>query len=244
MWTLTINRPEVHNCVDGETAVAIAESIESFKEDREACVLVVTGAGSRAFCVGADLKDPAGLMEHRFSQVAGPMGFARLDPDKPTVAAIEGYCFAGGLELAAWCDFRIAAEGAQFGALNRRWGVPFIDGGTQRFARIVGFSSAMYMIETGVRFDASKALQMGFVQEVVDDGTALARARELAGAIASYPQQSIRSDRRAVIEGIGRSLDQAIVRERELGVASLSDPELAKGLIRFASGDRPESPTV
>jgi len=146
-----LNRPAVRNCVDGETAVGLAEAIEAFAADGDARVLVVTGAGDLAFCAGADLKNPWSLLEHRFVDAAGPMGFARLDPGKPTIAAINGYCFAGGFELAAWCDFRVAAVNAEFGCLSRRWGVPYTDGGTQRFARIMGLGNALYLLETGAR---------------------------------------------------------------------------------------------
>src|SRR5512134_137391 len=175
---LRINRPDVRNCVDGETAVGLGEAIEAFASDAGARVLVVTGAGDLAFCAGADLKDPTSLLRHRYVDAAGPMGFARLDPGKPTIAAVNGYCFAGGFELAAWCDFRVAAANAEFGCLSRRWGVPYTDGGTQRFARIVGQGHALYLLETGARIDARRAYEMGFVQEVVPQGQALDRALE------------------------------------------------------------------
>src|SRR5512139_3264832 len=129
---LYINRPEVRNCVDGETAVGLAEAIGAFAADGDARVLVVTGAGDLAFCAGADLKNAASLFQHEYVDKAGPMGFARLDPGKPTIAAVNGYCFAGGGELAAWCDARVASANAEFGCLSRRWGVPYADGGTQR----------------------------------------------------------------------------------------------------------------
>src|SRR3990172_295405 len=171
---LRINRPAVRNCVDGETAVGLAEAIEAFAADGDARVLVVTGAGDLAFCAGAALKNPWSLLEHRFVDAAGPMGFARLDPGKPTIAAINGYCFAGGFELAAWCDFRIAAANAEFGCLSRRWGGPYTDGGTQRLAGLLGLGNALYLLETGARIDARRARQMGFLQEGVPEGHALA----------------------------------------------------------------------
>ena len=158
---LRINRPEVRNCVDGETAVGLGDGIEAFALDPSARVLVVTGSGGVSFCAGADLKDPASLFQHRHLDSAGPMGFARLDPGKPTIAAINGFCFAGGFELAAWCDFRIAASNAEFGCLSRRWGVPYLDGGTQRFARIMGVGNALYLLETGARIDAQRAMALG-----------------------------------------------------------------------------------
>lgn len=239
---LTINRPEVHNCVDGETAAAIATAIKEFKAG-DSKVLVVTGAGGRAFCSGADLKSGNTLMSHPFVDEAGPMGFARLDPEKPTIAAVEGYCFAGGMELAAWCDFRIASETAEFGALNRRWGVPFVDGGTQRFARIVGAGNALYLLETGIKLGAAKALQMGLVQEVVAAGEALSRALELAGRITDYPQASLRADRAAAIATWGVDLDEGLLLEASMGRSTVDDPEMAEGLRRFATGDRPAPPT-
>lgn len=239
---LTLNRPDVHNCVDGETATALASAIKRFASEDSARVLVVTGAGDKAFCSGADLKHAYELLEHQFVEEAGPMGFARLDPGKPVIGAVNGYCFAGGLELAAWCDVRIAAENAEFGALNRRWGVPFTDGGTQRFARIAGLGNALYLIETGVRIDARRAYEMGLVQEVVPRGKALSRALEIAERVAGYPQASLRADRRATLEGFGMDLREGLMLEAKLCIPTVNDPELAAGLGRFASHDRPEAP--
>jgi len=228
--------------VDGETATLLARAIEAFAADDRAHVLVVTGAGRRAFCSGADLKSAGDLLRHPFVERAGPMGFARLDPGKPTIAAVNGYCFAGGLELAAWCDFRIAAAGAEFGALNRRWGVPFVDGGTQRFARIVGQGNALWLVETGVRIDARRALAIGLVQEVVEGDDALPRALELARAIAAYPQASLRADRKALLATWGLALADGLRLEAQGGLASARDPEMAAGLERFARHDRPDAP--
>lgn len=239
---LTLNRPEVHNCVDGEMAEGLAEAIEGFGADANASALVVTGAGEKAFCSGADLKNVATLTSHRYVDRTGPMGFAQLDPEKPTIAAVNGYCFAGGFELACWCDFRIAAENAQFGALNRRWGVPFTDGGTQRFARIAGMGNALYLIETGVRIDARRAFDLGMVQEVVPRGGALERALALAERIAEYPQASIRADRAAALRGFGMPLDEALRMEVEVTLPTGRDPEMWAGLDRFAGHDRPDPP--
>ncbi|MCL6639972.1 MAG: enoyl-CoA hydratase/isomerase family protein [Candidatus Rokubacteria bacterium] len=241
---LTLNRPEVHNCVDAETAVLLAQAIERFAADDAARVLVVTGTGGTAFCSGADLKDIDALTRHPYVERASPMGFARLDPGKPTLAAVNGYCFAGGMELACWCDFRIAEAHAEFGALNRRWGVPFFDGGTQRFARIVGQGHALWMIETGVRFDARHALTIGLVQEVVPTGRSLDRALELAQAIARYPQASLRTDRQATLATFGLSLDEGLRYEAEIGLRSAQDPEMKAGLDRFARRDRPAPPRL
>jgi enoyl-CoA hydratase len=240
---LTINRPEVHNCVDGETADGIAAAIDAFTADDEARVLVVTGAGGRAFCSGADLKAAGSLVGRADAKRTAPMGFAKLDPGKPTIAAIEGYCFAGGFELAAWCDFRVAGDTAEFGCLSRRWGVPYVDGGTQRFPRIVGLGNALYLLETGARIDAGRARDMGFLQEVVPPGGALARALELAEGIATYPNQpGILADRASAIAAWDQPLREGLDREGEAGIATLSDPSLADGLARFAAGARPESP--
>jgi enoyl-CoA hydratase len=239
---LTINRPQDHNCINAETAVAMARSIVAFAGDPDARVLVVTGAGPSSFSSGADLKHTQALWAHESFEEAGPLGFARLDPGKPTIAAVNGYCFAGGMELAAWCDFRVAAENAEFGVLNRRWGVPLIDGGTQRFTKLLGLGNALYLIESGVRVGARRAQALGFVQEVVPEGQALPRALELAARVADYPQASLRSDRRAARASSGLALDEGLLLERQLAAATLEDPEMAEGLRRFMNGDRPEPP--
>lgn len=239
---ITLNRPDAHNSITAGMAVGLAEGIDAFAADDSARVLVITGAGDRAFCSGANLKDVDELMRHAHTERAGPIGFAKLDPGKPTIAAVNAYCFAGGMELACWCDFRIAAANAEFGALNRRWGVPFIDGGTQRFPRIIGQGNALYMIETGARIDASRAMAFGLVQEVVPAGAALERALELAGRIAGYPQASLRADRAATLATYGLSLDAGLYLESGLGRPTASDPEMLEGLRNFVSGNRPEAP--
>jgi len=225
---VTINRPDVHNCVDTPTAQALEDAVKTFDADGSLRVLILSGAGKKAFCSGADLKDPPRFRE------AGPMGISRLEVSKPTIAAINGYCYAGGLELACWCDFRIGDPSSSFGVLNRRWGVPLIDGGTQRLPRIVGLGNALYLIESGVRIDAQAALRMGLVQEVVDDP--LARALELAGRIAGYPQASLVADREGAIKLDG------IEAERVRGEATIGIDEMRTGLERFRSGDRPAPP--
>ena len=240
---LRINRPDQRNCVDGETAVGLGEAIEAFGADDSARVLVVTGAGDLAFCAGADLKSGQSLLQHPYVDKAGPMGFARLDPGKPTIAAVNGYCFAGGFELAAWCDFRIAASNAEFGCLSRRWGVPYTDGGTQRFARIMGIGNALYMLETGARIDARRAYEMGFVQEVVGEGEALARTTQLAEWIATYPNYpGIRADREAALSTFGVGLDEGLLLEARLVRPQLFSEEMLAGLERFAGGARDDSP--
>ncbi len=226
---VTINRPEVRNCVDTETADMLEEAVRSFDADDGARVLVLTGAGTQAFCSGADLKSPPRFRE------AGPMGMSRLEVSKPTIASIAGYCYAGGLELACWCDFRLCDATALFGVVNRRWGVPLIDGGTQRLPRIVGLGNALYLIETGASIDATTALRMGLVQEVVTAGKALDRAVELAERIAEYPQASLLADRESALRLDG------IEAEAERGQATIGD-EMRAGLERFRTGDRPPPP--
>lgn len=250
---LRINRPEVRNCVDGETAEGLGRAIDAFAADDSARVLVVTGAGEQSFCAGADLKHAETLFQHAYVDRGGPMGFARLDPGKPTIAAINGYCFAGGGELAAWCDFRIGSESAEFGCLSRRWGVPYTDGGTQRFPRMLGTGNALYMLLAGVRFDARRALELGFLQEMVPANRALARAVELAEAIAGYPNfAGICADRRAVLAGASLDLDEALVLEARVVRPTCAEvgpdgnlrlnAEMAEGLARFAAGARDVSP--
>lgn len=239
---VTLNRPEAHNSITAGMAVGLAEAIDAFTADASARVLVVTGAGDRAFCAGANLKDVEELVHHAHSDRAGPIGFAKLDPGKPTIAAVNGYCFAGGMELACWCDFRIASASAEFGALNRRWGVPFIDGGTQRFPRIMGQGNALWMIETGVRIDAARAQAIGLVQEVVPDGAALDRALELADRIAGYPQASLLADRSATLATWGVGLEAGLFMEAGVCRPTLTDPEMWEGLQNFVAGNRPEPP--
>jgi enoyl-CoA hydratase/carnithine racemase len=237
-----VNRPEVHNAIDAATARLLRTALVRFGADEDARVLVVSGRGGRAFSSGADLTDGANLFAGREDPASGPLQFSGLDPGKPSIAAIEGYCFAGGLELACWCDFRVAGDTAEFGVINRRWGIPLVDGGTQRLPRVVGLSNALWMIETGVRIDARRAREIGLVQEVVPAGGALERALELADRVAEYPQASLMADREATLAAHGVPLDRGLALEGELGIHTLSDPELARGLDRYASGDRPEPP--
>jgi enoyl-CoA hydratase len=177
---LTINRPDVHNCIDAETADALSAAIEAFARSEGERVMIVTGAGGKAFCSGADLKTVEELMRRPGALRNAPLGFSNLEPAKPRIAAVEGYCIGGGIELACWCDFAIAGEEATFAALNRRSGVPWVDGGTQRMTRRIGLGNALYLMESGERIDAERARAMGLVQEVVPTGSALDRAVELA----------------------------------------------------------------
>ncbi|HEV8573501.1 MAG TPA: enoyl-CoA hydratase-related protein [Dehalococcoidia bacterium] len=240
-FVVSINRPEVRNCVDGETAGLLFEAVEAFKADDALDVLILTGAGEMAFCAGADLKNIGTLGARAGARDSGPMGISRItDVGKPTIAPVEGYCTAGGLELACWCDFRIASETAQFGVLNRRWGVPLVDGGTQRLPRIVGLGNALYLIETGALVNAGQAQRMGLVQEVVATGQALERAVEVARVLSTYPQGAIRNDRRATLEGLTLPLDEGLAHEAAVHRDTASDPAMAEWLARFAQGERPE----
>jgi enoyl-CoA hydratase len=239
---LILNRPDKHNNVDADLAMALADAIAAFGADESARVLVISGAGDVTFCAGANLKGMRELFEHRVTRSAGPMGFCRLDPDKPVIAAINGNCWAGGIELAVWCDFRIVDERARFGLLNKRWGVSLADGGTQRLARVVGLGNALYLIETGMAIDAHNAYRMGLAQEVVPAGTAVQRALALAEHIAGYGQDGIRADRRAAIAGFGMPLAQALELEAELCYGAAVTDEAMAGMARFARGSRPEPP--
>jgi enoyl-CoA hydratase len=241
-FVVTINRASVRNCVDGETAGLLTEAAEMFKTDETLDVMILTGAGEAAFCAGADLKALNTLSARPGAAASGPMGLTRItNVGKPTIAAVSGYCTAGGLEIAAWCDFRIASADAQFGVLNRRWGVPLVDGGTQRLPRIVGMGNAMYLIITGALIDARHALRMGLVQEVVPPGKALDRALEIAGVLSTYPQTAIRNDRQAALASFTLPINQGLKYEIETTRSSLSDPAMPAWLQRFAAGERPES---
>ena len=238
----TLNRPEVHNNVDAELAVCLAEGITAFGEDPEQKVLVITGAGEETFCSGANLKGMNELWEHPYTFSAGPMGFAMLDPGKPVIAAVNGWCLAGGVELASWCDFRIVAENARIGLLNKRWGLSLADGGTQRLPRIVGIGNALWMIETGIELDAHRAQLIGFAQEVVPVGEALDRAMELARHICTYPQVGLRADRQAAIGGFGMPLMDGLQLEVEICHPPVRAPEVVAGMQSFVAGSRPEPP--
>jgi enoyl-CoA hydratase len=209
---VTIDRPERHNAVDGDTAAALLGAFERFCAEDDAQVLVLTGAGEKAFCAGADLKAVDTL---DVDAPGGPLGFTRLTSPKPTIAAISGHCLAGGLELALWCDLRVATPASTFGCAERRWGVPLIDGGTQRLPRVVGIGRALDLMLTGRTIDAAEALSIGLLTRVADD--ALATALALAQEIAAFPQDTVRSDRMAALEGFGLPLADALALEAELG---------------------------
>ena len=227
---LTIDRPERRNAVDAATAASLRKGLENFEADAEARVLILTGAGGEAFCAGADLK----AIDLDVDHPAGPMGFTRLTPSKPTIAAIDGWCLAGGLELALWCDLRIATPGSVFGCFERRWGVPLIDGGTQRLPRVVGMGRAMELILTGRPVEAEEAVRIGLLTEIAAPGGHLERSLELAEKLAAFPQETMLSDRRAAIEGAGLPLAAGLELEHRLGREVLA--VAAAGASRFASG--------
>jgi enoyl-CoA hydratase/carnithine racemase len=231
---LTIERPERRNAVDGATAEGLKDGLARFEADEGARVLVLTGAGDEAFCAGADLK-ALETLGPRMDDPAGPLGISRVTPSKPTIAAISGWCLAGGLELALWCDLRVAAEGSQLGFPERRWGVPLIDGGTQRLPRIVGMGRALDLILTGRIVGTEEALGMGLLTEVVPAGTHLDRALAMAEGLGAFPQETMLADRSAAIEGFGLPLDDALALEARSGIPLLEIA--ARGAARFAGGE-------
>jgi enoyl-CoA hydratase len=231
---VTIDRPERRNAIDGPTAERLNAAYLRFEDEDDARVMVLTGTGDQAFVAGADMKNLESLAG-RIHLPEGPLGITRLTASKPTIAAVNGWCVAGGLELALWCDLRVAARSARFGCLERRWGVPLVDGGTQRLPRIVGLGRALDLILTGRVVDAAEAHAMGLVTEVVEDGGALARALELAELIAGFPQETMLADRRAAIEGGGLDLQAGLWLEARLGGATVL-AGLA-GAQRFAAGE-------
>jgi enoyl-CoA hydratase len=233
---VTIDRPEVRNAVDGPTAAELAQAFRRFEADADLAVAVLTGAGG-CFCAGADL---AALAAGRGNRVAlggdGPMGPTRMLLEKPVLAAVEGHAVAGGLELAAWCDLRIAARDAVFGVYCRRWGVPLVDGGTVRLARLLGHSHALDLILTGRGVSGEEALRMGLANRLVEPGRALAAAVELAGELARFPQRCLRSDRFSSYAQWDMGQSQALENETRLGLEVIRSGETAEGARRFAAG--------
>jgi enoyl-CoA hydratase len=229
--TVVLDRPEARNAVDRSTAQALVEAFLAFDADEAQAVAVLTGAGG-TFCAGADLK----AMDNRIEADGdGPMGPTRRRLGKPVVAAVEGYAVAGGLELALWCDLRVAAEDATFGVFCRRWGVPLIDGGTVRLPRLIGTSRAMDLILTGRPVDAAEAERIGLVNRVVAPGTAREHAEALAAELAAYPQVCLRHDRLSLLAQDGLEEEAALRQELEHGMRSMEAG--TEGIERFRRGE-------
>lgn len=241
--TITIDRPHVRNAVDGPTAQELYEAFVEFDRDGELHVAVLAGADG-AFCSGADLKaissgggNPVNaLRPDSIAGSLGPMGPTRLLLSKPVIAAVEGHAVAGGLELAVWCDLRVAARDATFGVFCRRWGVPLVDGGTIRLPRLIGHSHALDLILTGREVGAEEALQMGLANRVVEPGGALEAAQALAQELAALPQRCLRSDRESSYRQWGSDLGTALATEAELGLDTIRSGETQAGAARFADG--------
>lgn len=229
---VTIDRPDVRNAVDWRTAGLLADAFEEFDKDDSQSVALLYGAGG-TFCSGADLK----AMDQRLEPHGqGPMGPTRMQLSKPVIAAIEGYAVAGGLELAAWCDLRVAARDASFGFFNRRWGVPLIDGGTWRLPRLIGTGRAMDLVLTGREVTAVEAERMGLVNWLVEPGTTLDEALSVAFVLAGLPQRALRNDRMAMLLGEGREIEAAMRDEFELGMEVMRSGEVERGVARFVGG--------
>lgn len=234
---VTINRPEVRNAVDRETAEGLAEAFVRFDVDENADVAVLTGADG-VFCAGADLKavasgDDAPPLRPDGN---GPLGCTRMLLSKPVIAAVEGYAVAGGLELALWCDLRVAAEDAVFGVYCRRWGVPLVDGGTIRLSRLIGHSHALDMILTGRGVRGAEAREMGLANRLTRPGNALESATELAQNLVAFPQLCMRNDRLSSYRQWGLPIDEALQEETRLGMEVIRSGETRQGASRFAEG--------
>jgi enoyl-CoA hydratase len=234
--TVILDRPQVRNAVDGPTAAALASAFAEFEADSRASVAVLCGAGG-TFCAGADLAAIGGPDSNRVEPEGdGPMGPTRMRLSKPVIAAISGYAVAGGLELALWCDLRVAEDDAVLGAFCRRWGVPLIDGGTVRLPRLIGLGRALDLILTGRAVAAAEAMQMGLVSRVVPHGQARAAAEALAREIAAFPQTCLRSDRQSAVQSLSLTDAEAIANEFWHGMTALAAPGLAEEIGRFRGG--------
>jgi enoyl-CoA hydratase len=233
---VTINRPEVRNAVDGPTAQALAEAFRRFDGDDQLAVAVLTGAGG-TFCAGADLKAVAEGRGNRLAEDGnGPMGPTRMLLSKPVIAAVEGYAVAGGLELAIWCDLRVAARDAVFGVFCRRWGVPLVDGGTIRLTRMLGHSHALDLILTGRGVSGEEARLMGLANRLVEPGSALPEALNLAKQLAAFPQRCMRSDRLSSYRQWNLPMGEALREETGMGLEVIRSGETLQGAKRFSAG--------
>ena len=236
MLTVTIDRPEVRNAVDPETARALEAAFSDFNANDELFVAVLTGAAG-TFCAGFDLKAMATGSRYAVGETGpGPMGPTRMILSKPVIAAIEGYAVAGGLELALWCDLRVAGRDATFGVFNRRFGVPLIDLGTVRLPRLVGQGRALDLILTGRPVGTEEALRIGLVERVVESGMAMAEAQSIAREISAFPQSAMRGDRRSVLGQWSLSLEDATRAEYRVGIEAIASGESQEGAKRFAEG--------
>lgn len=234
--TIIINRPDVRNAVDPQTAKALADAFREFEADSHARVAVLTGADN-CFCAGADLKSLSkGIFQRWQTDDNAPMGPSRMKLSKPVIAAVSGYAVAGGLELALLCDLRVMDEDAVFGVFCRRWGVPLIDGGTVRLPRLIGLSNALDMILTGRPVGAEEALRMGLANRVVPSGQSRGQAEKLAFQIAEFPWNCVLSDRRSAYEALDLSLEEAMKNEFKLGLATIESGETVAGASQFAEG--------
>ncbi len=234
--TIILDRPERRNAVDRPMAEALAEAFRAFEADASARVAVLWGAGG-TFCAGADLKAVGAGHGNRLRPAGdGPMGPTRMLLAKPVIAAVSGYAVAGGIELALWCDLRVMEETATFGVFCRRWGVPLLDGGTIRLARLIGMSRALDLVLTGRPVGAAEAERIGLANRVVPAGRAREEAEALAREIAAFPPRCVLSDRRSVYETWDLDLDAALTREFELGKATVDSGESREGAARFAAG--------
>ncbi len=233
---VTLNRPQVRNAMDSATAHALGKAFEHFERDEDLCVAVLTGTDG-TFCAGFDLREVADGRRTTVEETgSGPMGCTWMQLSKPIIAAIEGHAVAGGLELALWCDLRVAARDAVLGVFNRRFGVPLIDLGTVRLPRLIGQGRALDLVLTGRAVTAEEALTMGLINRMVEPGQALTTALELAQALAEFPQRGLRADRMSVYEQWALPWEQARQNELRGGLAVLESGESREGAQRFASG--------
>ena len=231
---ISINRPHVKNAINKSTAQALKDAWLGFEADENALVGILTG-GDEVFCAGADLNNIDELIADIDGEM-GPLGFTRLFVNKPTIAAVAGFCVAGGLEIACWCDLRIADETAVFGCFERRFGIPLVDGGTQRLPQIIGLGRALEVILTGKPVSAKEALASGLVNEVVAPGQSLKRAVELAQVLAKFPQLCMRNDRQAVYAGLGKELPEGLRIEARFGTETIKSGEPQAGSQEFKRG--------